>query len=147
MARAVVYFPEVGSHIEHHVVDYPSTEVIVFHPLMRMAFLSIEDYERRLQRGGGVCFESGTVPANECLVVKMTRTNHPEKTIGYRFEEGPTGRVFVTLFDHENVDSVSQALKDHARDADLLVHECTDATTARWGGMYPDCEARGHPGA
>jgi phosphoribosyl 1,2-cyclic phosphodiesterase len=119
-----VPFPEVGSHIDHHVVDFPSTEVVVFHPMMRMAILSVEDYERRLQRGGGVAFEGATVPANECLVVRMTRTNHPEKTIGYRFEEGPTGGTLVTLFDHENVDSISQALKDHARDADLLIQDC-----------------------
>ena len=119
-----VPFPEVGSHIEHHIVDFPSAEVVVFHPLWGMTILSVEDYERRLQRGAGVSFGSGTVAANECLVVKMTRTNHPEKTIGYRFEEGPTGRVLVTLFDHENVDSVSQALKEHARNADLLVQDC-----------------------
>jgi ribonuclease BN (tRNA processing enzyme) len=106
-----VPFPEVASHIDQHVVDLPSTEVIAFHPVRGMVILSIEEYERRLQRGGG-------------LVVRMTRTNHPEKTIGYRFEEGSTGRVLSTLFDHENVDSVSQALRDHVRDADLLVQDC-----------------------
>ena len=119
-----VPFPEVASHIDHHVVDYPSTQVIAFHPVLGMGLLSVEDYERRLQRGGGVALRGSTVAASECLIVRMTRTNHPEKTIGYRFEEGPTGRIFVTLFDHENVDSVSQALKDHARDADLLVQDC-----------------------
>jgi ribonuclease BN (tRNA processing enzyme) len=114
----------VASHIDQHVVDMPSTQVIAFHAVRGMAIMSIEDYERRLQRGGGVAFASGVVPANQCLVIRMTRTNHPEKTIGYRFEEGPTGRVLATLFDHENVDSVSQALRDHAREADLLVQDC-----------------------
>jgi phosphoribosyl 1,2-cyclic phosphodiesterase len=119
-----VPFVQVASHIDQHVVEFPSTEVIAFHPMMGMTIHSVEEYERRLQRGAGVAFSGGAVPANECLVVTMTRTNHPEKTIGYRFEEGPTGRILVTLFDHENVDSVSQALKDHARDADLLIQDC-----------------------
>ena len=48
-----VPFPEVASHIDQHVVDLPSTEVIAFHPVRGMTILSIEDYERRLQRGGG----------------------------------------------------------------------------------------------
>jgi ribonuclease BN (tRNA processing enzyme) len=119
-----VPFAEVASHIDQHVIEMPLTEVIAFHPVRGMTILSLEDYERRLQRGGGVTFGSGAVPANQCLVVRMTRTNHPEKTIGYRFEEGSTGRVLATLFDHENVDSVSQALRDHTRDADLLVQDC-----------------------
>ncbi len=119
-----VPFPEVASHIDQHVVDLPSTEVIAFHPVHGMVVRSIEEYERRLQRGDGVQFASGTVPASQCLIVRMTRTNHPEKTIGYRFEEGPTGRVLATLFDHENVDSVSQTLREHTRDADLLIQDC-----------------------
>ena len=119
-----VPFAEVASHIDQHVVDLPSTEVIAFHPVRGMTILTIEDYERRLQRGGGVAFDTGAVPASQCLIVRMTRTNHPEKTIGYRFEEGSSGRVLTTLFDHENVDSVSQALRDHVRDADLLVEDC-----------------------
>jgi ribonuclease BN (tRNA processing enzyme) len=53
----------------------------------------------------------------------MYKTAHPEYTVSYRFEERPTGKVFVFLTDHENTDGFPNNLLHHLRGADLLVQD------------------------
>ncbi len=57
---------------------------------------------------------------------------------GYRFEGG--GRSVVVSGDTRPCESLVR----HAREADLLVHECTDASQARWtpGCGWPSREAK-----
>jgi len=78
------------------------------------------------------------------LVIRMVRTNHPERAISYRFEERPTGKVFVFMTDHENTDGVSGDLRRHLQGVDTLVIDCQyprwkyDKFTANFGHSTPD---------
>jgi len=144
-----VHFVEVASHFECHPIEYPHTKVIVFHLLGGLRMLTLEDFEvaegakwRQLEFGGG------HFPLSECLIVKMLKTNHPERTISYRLEERSTGRVFVFLTDHENTEALPTALISHLKGADLLVmdaqysREKYDKQTAGFGHATPDYCAR-----
>jgi ribonuclease BN (tRNA processing enzyme) len=102
--------------------------------------MAVEQYERFLNNGGHVPVgKSGKYPIKECLVVKMFKSNHPEQTISYRFEEHPTGKIFVFLTDHENQSGIPSALRAHISNIDLLIldgqytQEKYDKTTAGWG--------------
>lgn len=80
----------------------------------------------------------------ECLVIKMHKSNHPERTISYRFEERSSGRVFVFLTDHENQDGKPNRFMQHVHEADLLVMDSQydrkryDTMTAGYGHGTPD---------
>jgi phosphoribosyl 1,2-cyclic phosphodiesterase len=119
------YFPvdykEVASHITCKGFDYPRTWVCLFHPIGGMKTMRVDEYERLVQAGKTIPIGSGKYAAEECLVVTMYKSRHPESTISYRFEEKPTGKVFVFLTDHENEDGIPMALRAHLQNADLLV--------------------------
>jgi ribonuclease BN (tRNA processing enzyme) len=85
---------------------------------------------------------------DECLVIRMHRSNHPERTISYRFEERPSNLTFAFATDHENQDGLPTRFITHLRDADLLVmdsqytRETYEQRTAGWGHGTPDHCAR-----
>jgi len=120
------YFPleyaEVSSHISGKGIEHPSGKVMLVHPVGGFKLITVDEYERVGQSGSHqVTMSGGKYPLDECLVVKMLKTNHPEQTISYRFEERPTGKVFVLLTDHENLDGMPKHLERHLLGADLLV--------------------------
>jgi hypothetical protein len=96
-------------------MEHPAGKVIVVHPEHKPVVISLEELElaesnpvnRQIRMG------SKHINVRECLIIKMYWSNHPERTISYRFEERPTGKVFVFLTDHENTDGIPRSLKNH----------------------------------
>lgn len=114
-----VDFSEVASHFRCHKIEHPNTQVILIHPKGGVKKMSVDQYEAF--DGKLLPFKEGRkYPKDECLVIRMMRSSHPEMTISYRFEEGPTGKVFVLLTDHENQYATPLAMKAFLKDADFL---------------------------
>ena len=142
------YFPvhheEVGSHIGYENFEFPKTMVILIHPEGGYRIISIENYEQLLANQEFLPIGKGKYPVDQCLVITMYKSRHPEQTISYRLEERPTGKVFVFLTDHENEDGIPLAMKSHIKNADLLVmdsqysREKYEKSTAGFGHGTPD---------
>lgn len=141
-----VDYVEVARDIWCKGMKHPSKMVMIIHPeggykLMEVDEFLTDDGKDPAQVKMG---NSGKYPIKDCLVIRMHRSNHPERTICYRFEERPTGKVFVFLTDHENTDGIPAALRNHLRGADLLVmdsqysRERYDKSTAGFGHGTPD---------
>ncbi len=143
-----VHFQEIASHLLCYNIEFANKTAFLIHPRGGMQLLSVEALDRSTQQNGQVAFENGAWPIDECLVIRMYRSNHPEQTISYRFEERPTGRVFVFVTDHENEDSVPARFREHLQGADLLVMDCQytrekyDRFTAGYGHATPDYVAQ-----
>lgn len=142
-----VNFRRVSSHIFCHRIEDANSQVIVVHPEGGTKQFSLDEFERLTEKEGRQLPFSKTqkFSVKECLVIRMYRSNHPEQTISYRFEEGPTGgKVFVFVTDHENQDGVPVDFKAHLQGADLLVMDCQysrekyEKQTAGWGHATPD---------
>lgn len=117
-----VSFKEQSSHFSCKSLEFPKNNVIVFHQKGGMKILTVEQFEIMEKGNGQVPVgKSGKFPLDECLVIRMFRSNHPEQTISYRFEERPTGKVFVLLTDHENQPAIPAALRQHLKNVDLLI--------------------------
>lgn len=120
-----VSLPEVFTkdHMEFKGIQHPAEMAFVVHPQGGLKLCALHELEAAESGAHGqmVFRKSTRYSLRECLVVRMFRSNHPERTISYRFEERPTGRVFVFLTDHENQDSTPLALRNHLRGADLLI--------------------------
>lgn len=144
-----VHFAEIGSHINCHNVEFPNSTILLVHPIGGLKVLTRESFERLLEKGKQLPFH-GTqkFDVSECMVIRMHRSNHPEQTISYRFEEHPTGKVFVFVTDHENQDGIPQRFREHLQWADLLVMDCQftrkryDEVTCGWGHGTPDYVVR-----
>jgi phosphoribosyl 1,2-cyclic phosphodiesterase len=147
------YFPvdlhEVASHIQCFEIPHPNSTVLIIHPEGGWKLLTIEAFERFAKNGGQIPFMQGArFDLSACLVVFMNRSNHPERTISYRFEERPSGLVFAFVTDHENQDGIPTRFVTHLKEADLLVmdaqytREKYEQMTAGWGHGTPDHTAR-----
>lgn len=147
------FFPvdlkEVGSHVSFRDIVHPNGAILVIHPEGGRKVFTVEQFETLANDGRQMPFRSGRkFDLAECLVVRMHKSNHPEQTISYRFEERPTGLVFVFVTDHENQDGVPTSFKAHLTGAHLLVmdtqytREKYDAMTAGWGHGTPDYTSR-----
>lgn len=139
-----VNFAEVASHFACHDIPFPSATVLLIHPKGGTKKIPLATFEVLERQGQQMPFTRGQRYAlAECLVVRMHRSNHPEQTISYRFEERPTGRSFVFVTDHENQSGMPTSFLNHVRGANLLVMDCqyTDekylASTAGWGHASP----------
>ena len=140
-----VDFREVRSHFSFKGIDLPNSRIFLIHPKGGLKYFTIDQFEaferdhRMIPFGPGQRYE-----LDECMVVRMHRSNHPERTISYRFEERPTGKVFVFLTDHENQDGIPQNFMNHTKGADLLVMDAQydrhkyDTRTAGFGHGTPD---------
>ncbi|MBI2054640.1 MAG: hypothetical protein HYT39_00880 [Candidatus Sungbacteria bacterium] len=143
-----VNFREWASHINCYNIEFPSSNILLFHPRGGMSRVTVEQYERFSDDSGQMPFKKQKFPLGECLVVRMHKSHHPEYTISYRFEEKPTGKVFVFVTDHENEDGLPMSFRAHLASADLLVMDCqyTDKkyqeVTAGWGHATPSYVAR-----
>ncbi|MGE4096381.1 MAG: MBL fold metallo-hydrolase, partial [Candidatus Binatia bacterium] len=147
------YFPidldEVGSHVHCVGIEKPNSTILVIHPEGGQNLLTLEAFERLVNNGSQIPFNHETkFDLAECLVIAMHRNNHPERTISYRFEERPSGKVFVFVTDHENQDGIPARFSTHLRNADLLVMDTQytrkkyEEMTAGWGHATPDYSAR-----
>lgn len=115
-----VDFASVASHFTFHKVEHPNTKVIIVHPEGGIKQLPVDQFENFESSAKLLPIRDGKYHKSECLIIKLLRSNHPERTISYRFEEGPTGKAFVLLTDHENQDGIPNDLKAHLKGADLL---------------------------
>ena len=143
------YFPlpfsEISLHISEKGILSPSDTVIVAHPEGGLRILKTDELEHsEMHRHSQIYMGQECYNLSDCLVIRMRRTNHPQKTISYRFEERSTGKVMVFLTDHENIDGMPRSLKRHLKDTDLLVmdsqynREIYNTQTAGFGHGTPD---------
>lgn len=142
-----VDYARVGSHITCHDMDTIGTDVLVIHPQNGARLVRLDEFEQ-LAEQGGMRNGPGRIALDDCLVVRMHKTVHPEYTVSYRFEERPTGKVAVLLTDHENTDSLPRDLRTHLSGADLLIQDAQytrrhyETSTAGFGHGTGDYSAR-----
>lgn len=119
-----VSFGAISQHIAFHAIEIPPTRVILIHPkggqhiLEKERYLLFQSERRPIPFGHGLSY-----PLDECLVILMHWTEHPERTITYRFEERPTGRVFVLLTDEEVRAGIPTSLIDFVSGTALLIQD------------------------
>lgn len=140
-----VQFDDVCSHIRCHEVASANDALLVIHPQAGVHQMDAVLFEQTVAESGRVPFPDGrNWEVRECLVVRMYRSNHPEQTISFRFEERSTGETFVFVTDHENEDVIPPRFRLHLEGADLLVMDCQytrekyDRFTAGYGHATPD---------
>lgn len=120
-----VSFRSVASSFNFKETEAPETVVLAVHPQGGLKQFNLDEYERLVDQAKHLPFNKGKgFPVKECLVITMLRSNHPERTISYRFEERTTGKVFVILTDHENTAENPASLKRHLKGADLVIMDC-----------------------
>jgi phosphoribosyl 1,2-cyclic phosphodiesterase len=112
-----VSFGAIANHIHFHQIEIPPTRVVLIHPVGGQAILDKERFLQHDEAKRPVSFGAGRLfPLDECLVV-------PERTITYRFEERPTGRVFVLLTDEEVRAGIPTTLLDFLSRTNLLIQD------------------------
>lgn len=140
------FFPvdwrEAASHVYSHGLECPNATMLLFHPTGGRKQMEVRSFDAIAAKEGQVTFKGGTFNIDECLVVKMRKVNHPDYTVSYRFEERPTGQIFVFLTDHENQDGNHRKFVDQLRNADLLI---MDTQYSR--DMYEKSQGYGHASA
>lgn len=121
------------------------TQVLVIHPRGGFLLMPVHVFERAERDRKQLSFSGMRYSIGECLVVRMYKTRHPEYTVSYRFEERPSGRVFVFLTDHENTDAFPRDLLTHLQGAHLLIQDAQyssarykSGATAGFGHGTPD---------
>lgn len=140
-----VSFAEISSHVKCKGVEHPAGKVIVIHPEKGLTLVTLEEFENADKPPRKQLRLSGRyVDIDECIIIKMFRSNHPERTISYRFEERTSGKSFVFLTDHENTDGIPSGLKRHLLSTDLLIMDAQYSRdqytnfTAGFGHGTPD---------
>lgn len=118
-----VEFAKVAKRFNFKPLKHIGTQVLVIHPEGGPNLVSLDVYERALADGKQLAFRTGRYKIEECLVVTMFVASHPEYTVSYRFEEKPTGRIFVFLTDHEVTAGFPRDLLAHLRGAHLLIQD------------------------
>ena len=144
-----VDFAEIGSHFQFHDIIHPNSSVMIIHPLGGKKMMQLDAFETLEQSGAQIPFRGkNKFRLEECMVIRMFRSNHPEQTISYRFEERPTGQVFTFLTDHENQDGVPQGFQSYLKGTTVVVmdtqytRERYDTRTAGFGHGTPDYVAK-----
>ena len=134
-----IHLKEVESHLRFKGFDFPKNYVVVIHPQGGLKVLNVDEYKRLIGKGDYLPINKGKYPVAECMVITMYRSQHPEQTISYRFEEMPTRKVFVIATDHENEPGIPTSLLEHLRGVNLLVmdsqytEEKYQSMTCGWG--------------
>lgn len=120
-------FPVEFAMVKHRFnfvrLEHIGTQVLVIHPKAGFHLMPINKYRQCEKDGKGLPFRGGSQSIDECLVVFMWKTSHPEYTVSYRFEEKPTGRTFVFLTDHEVTASFPKDMITHLRGAHFLIQD------------------------
>ncbi len=122
-------FPVPFEKVEHRFkctpLNHIGTQVLVIHPKAGFHLLKVSAYhkyvygDKQLPLG-----EAGRYDVSECLVIFMHKTEHPEYSVSFRFEEKPTSRACVFLTDHEKTAGLSKDLLRHVKGANLLLQDC-----------------------
>lgn len=119
-----VHLNTVAHHVTFHKIENPTIKVFAIHPKGGLKFMEIEAFRRLTAERKHLPFQTGVkYPVEECLVATMHYAEHPERTIAYRFEERPTGRVFVFLTDQECLAALPQSMRQFLKGAHLLIQD------------------------
>ncbi|CAN2047391.1 MBL fold metallo-hydrolase [Candidatus Magnetomoraceae bacterium gMMP-13] len=103
-------------------LDDFDVHTIAIHPKGGIKTFKLDIFNTIINKGTQLPLIGGNYSLNECLLIKMVKTNHGNATcISYRFEERPTGKVFVLCTDHEDMVGIPMELRRHFQDADLLI--------------------------
>lgn len=120
------FFPVECSHIEHHIDIHSmhdfSERTLIVHP--KLGFKNSTRVEVDAADAGDKIVRSKDreIPLQESLVIKMAPTTHGNSTcIAYRFEERPTGKVFVFCTDHDNMRGIPKSLGELFKGANLAI--------------------------
>lgn len=139
---------EVASAVNSHTVDYPNATTLIFHPKGGRREMNMKMFDSLMAKKEQIPFREASYDVDECLVIKIKEVNHPNTTVCYRFEERPTGQVFVFLTDHENQDGNHAEFLAHLKGADLLLmdtqytRDLYDSQCAGYGHATPDYAAK-----
>ena len=118
------FFPvdvrEIRSHFSYHPIEFPKSMVILVHK-NGISSMELDEYEDTIKNNDYLKVGKGKYPLKEFIIVKMYCSKHPELCISYRFENMDDGKIFVFLTDNENEDGIPTGLKNHVKDADLLI--------------------------
>ncbi len=140
-----VHFARVRHHFRQKPIRFPEAQAIVVHPEGGFKLLNVDELANaEKNEPAQLQIRQGKYPVEECLVIRMIRGNHPDRSISYRFEERPTGKVFVFMTDHENTDGISQDMRRHLKGTDVLVMDSQysrhlyDEHTVGFGHSTPD---------
>lgn len=130
-----VHVREVRHTMSFHPIEFPSVEIFAVHPVGGVCLMDISRYRRIMRdQKPALPFEDGRAyPADECMTITMHRTDHPERTIGYRFAE-PKGPVAVVLTDEEQRAGLPMSLQEFVRGADLLIGDAQYGNDEYAGG-------------
>lgn len=138
------HLKEVGSHLKFKGFDFPRNFVIVIHPQGGLKVLNVDEYRKLVGKGDYLPINKGKYPVGECMVITMHKSQHPEQTVSYRFEEMPTRKVFVIATDHENEPGIPTSFLEHLRGVNLLVMDSQytedkyQKMACGWGHGTPD---------
>jgi phosphoribosyl 1,2-cyclic phosphodiesterase len=113
-----VSLDRVESHMSFTVLDPSGGQRLAYHPKGGIADV--------LPAGpGGISFGPlGTFPPDECLIVRTFPTHHPQKTLMFRFDEGPTGNSFAFMTDEEERVTIPTEMEKFLDGLDLLIADC-----------------------
>lgn len=119
-----VAFGQVASHLTFHKLEIPSAKVFVVHPVGGIKVFDLEVFQRKSELGHQLPFGTGAShPIAECMVITMHQTDHPERTIGFRFTDNPLGKSMVVLTDEEVRAGLPFSLIQFLRGADLIIQD------------------------
>ncbi|MBK8806103.1 MAG: hypothetical protein IPO21_05430 [Bacteroidales bacterium] len=142
------YFPiniqEVRGDFKYKDIKFPGKDVILIHKL-GIKIIDADVFETLSENLNElISIKKNKVPLKEFLAIKTIKTYHPGMTLSYRIEDLETRKVCVLMTDHENQDSIPNAMKHHIHGADLLIIDCQysrkryDASNAGYGHSTPD---------
>jgi phosphoribosyl 1,2-cyclic phosphodiesterase len=120
------YFPVEAASI-HHKINFTSfnnleKEAVLVHPEAGFQCLLLADVHSSQKNKEPLCINGIMKPLQECLLITLSPTNHGNaQVISYRFEELPTGRIFVFCTDHDNMQKPPKGLYQHFSGANLAI--------------------------
>lgn len=121
------YFPvdirEVRGHFNYKGIRTPNARVIVINKAGHTV-IDVDHYDLLVKHNEYVSIGKGKYPLNECLIITMIRTNHPEKTLSYSIKNNKAEKKFVFMTDHENGDGMPNKMYSHLENADLALLDC-----------------------
>ena len=126
-------------------IDQPTSMCFAIHPKGGLSLQALDALRSAERSDGQLRFGGPSYDVNECLIVTMAMTVHPRNNaVSYRFEERPTGRVFVLATDHEKPATLGKPLAAHMKGAHLLLMDSQyteaqyAATTSGFGHGTPE---------
>lgn len=115
-----VHLKQVESHISYETFQFPPTSVLIFHKNWWYFSITRDFYEKVINWKQYFEMNWFHIDINECLVITMLKSHHPEQTVSFRISEETTWKKFVFLTDHENEEWVSSSFRAHLSWIDFL---------------------------